>query len=67
MNTIELTPAIVEEYISRYVSNEDALLKEVSEFTLKNHPSSHMMSGHLQGKFLEMISWMVRPEKILEI
>src|SRR5437764_1116401 len=25
MNTIELTPAIVEEYISRYVSDEDAL------------------------------------------
>lgn len=67
MNTIELTPAIVEEYISRYVSDEDPLLKEVNEYTLKNHPRSHMMSGHLQGKFLEMISWMMRPERILEI
>lgn len=67
MNNIELTPAIVEAYISRYVSDEDPLLKEVGEFTLKNHPRSHMMSGHLQGKFLEMISWMVKPERILEI
>jgi predicted O-methyltransferase YrrM len=25
------------------------------------------MSGHLQGKFLEMISWMIRPERVLEI
>ncbi len=26
-----------------------------------------MISGHLQGKFLEMVSCMVRPERILEI
>ena len=67
MNAVELTPAIVEEYISRYVSDEDALLKEVNEYTIKNHPRSHMISGHLQGKFLEMISYMVKPERILEI
>jgi predicted O-methyltransferase YrrM len=26
-----------------------------------------MLSGHLQGKVLEMISWMIRPRRILEI
>ena len=26
-----------------------------------------MLSGHLQGKFLEMSSWMIRPGRILEI
>ena len=26
-----------------------------------------MLSGHLQGKLLEMISWMIRPRRILEI
>ena len=27
----------------------------------------HMLSGHLQGKLLEMISHMIRPARILEI
>ena len=26
-----------------------------------------MLSGHLQGKLLEMISWMIQPRRILEI
>ena len=67
MNAIELIPSIVEQYIDHYTSAEDSLLKEVSDFTLQNHPKAHMTSGHLQGKFLEMISYMIRPLRILEI
>ena len=67
MNTIELLPEIVENYISRYTSPEDALLKEISDFTYQNHPKAHMLSGHVQGKFLEMISYMIRPRRVLEI
>ena len=26
-----------------------------------------MLSGHLQGKWLEMVSWMIRPRRVLEI
>jgi caffeoyl-CoA O-methyltransferase len=43
------------------------LLNEIFEFTIQNHPKHHMISGPLQGKFLEMISCMLRPQKILEI
>ena len=43
------------------------MLREINEFTTKNHPDSVMLSGHLQGKVLEMISYMIRPKRILEI
>lgn len=43
------------------------MLREINEFTTKNHPESVMLSGHLQGKVLEMISYMIRPKRILEI
>ncbi len=64
---MELIPSIVEQYVERYTSSEDEDLMAVSQFTLQHHPKHHMMSGHLQGKFLTMVSWMVRPLRILEI
>ncbi|RYF86846.1 MAG: O-methyltransferase, partial [Chitinophagaceae bacterium] len=48
-------------------SAEDALLQEVAQYTYSQHAHAHMLSGHLQGKFLEMISCMVRPQRILEV
>lgn len=45
----------------------DPLLEDVAAFTQQHHPEHHMLSGHLQGKLLEMVSWMIRPRRILEI
>ncbi|HEV7621143.1 MAG TPA: O-methyltransferase [Flavisolibacter sp.] len=67
MNSIELIPPVVEKYISKYVSKEDELLREIASFTEKNHSSPHMLSGHYQGKLLEMISIMMQPHRILEV
>jgi predicted O-methyltransferase YrrM len=64
---LELINPLVQEYAEKFSSAEDALLKEVNDFTVKNHPEHHMLSGHLQGKFLEMASMMIRPRRILEI
>jgi predicted O-methyltransferase YrrM len=64
---LELINPLVQEYAEKFSSVEDALLKEVNDFTTKNHPEHHMLSGHLQGKFLEMTSMMIRPRRILEI
>jgi predicted O-methyltransferase YrrM len=64
---LELINPIAESYAARFSSDEDALLKEINDWTVKNHQGSHMLSGQLQGKFLEMISWMVRPRRVLEI
>ena len=64
---MDLIHPSVQEYAERFSSAEDALLKEVADFTYSNHPESQMLSGHLQGKFLEMASMMIRPARILEI
>jgi predicted O-methyltransferase YrrM len=57
----------VQEYAEKFSSAEDALLHEIADYTIKNHPEHQMLSGHLQGKFLEMASMMIRPRRILEI
>ncbi len=57
----------VQQYAESYTSQEDELLGEIAAFTYAHHPRSHMLSGQLQGKFLEMVSYMVRPRRILEI
>jgi len=64
---MELTNQAAQQYSEKYTSPEDALLKEIADFTYQNHPNSNMLSGHLQGKLLEMVSCMIRPKRILEI
>jgi caffeoyl-CoA O-methyltransferase len=64
---MELINPLVQTYAEKYTSAEDSLLKEIAAFTYSNHPKSHMLSGHVQGKFLEMVSHMIRPRRILEI
>ena len=64
---MELINPLVQEYAEKFSSAEDVLLKEVADFTYSNHPEHHMLSGHLQGKFLEMTSMMIKPRRILEI
>ena len=64
---MELINPLVQEYAEKFSSPEDALLKEVAYYTRTNHPEHQMLSGHLQGKFLEMASMMIGPRRILEI
>lgn len=64
---MELINPSVQEYAEKFSSAEDVLLKEISDYTTKNHPEHQMLSGHLQGKFLEMAAIMIRPRRILEI
>src|SRR5215203_381933 len=64
---MDIVNAAVQQYSEKYTSADNELLKEVFDFTIQNHPKHHMISGPLQGKFLEMVSCMIRPEKILEI
>jgi caffeoyl-CoA O-methyltransferase len=64
---MELINPLVQTYAKKYTSAEDSLLNEIAAFTYGKHPKSHMLSGHVQGKFLEMVSHMIRPRRILEI
>jgi caffeoyl-CoA O-methyltransferase len=64
---MELINPVVQSYAEHFSSQEDSLLEKINTWTLKNHTEYQMLSGHLQGKVLEMISCMVSPRRILEI
>lgn len=57
----------IETYSETHTENENELLKSLNRETHANVLNPRMLSGHLQGRFLSMISRMIRPEKILEI
>ena len=63
----ELVNVLAEAYAGKYTSPEDALIAEVNAYTYRTHTNAHMLSGHVQGKFLEMISSLLQPKRILEI
>jgi len=64
---MELINPLVEQYAEAFTTPEDELLREINLFTEENHSEYQMLSGHLQGKLLEMVSRMIRPTRILEI
>jgi caffeoyl-CoA O-methyltransferase len=64
---MHITDPKAQAYAEKYTSVEDALIHEVAEYTYSQHAHSHMLSGHLQGKFLEMVSCMVQPHRVLEV
>lgn len=64
---MDILPDIVLQYAERFSSPEDELLQEVHAYTVANHPKAHMLSGKVQGKFLEMLACMIRPQRVLEI
>lgn len=64
---MELVNPAAQLYAERHSSAEGDLLKELAAYTEAHHPKAHMLSGHLQGKLLEMISCMMRPRRILEV
>lgn len=61
------SPDILHNYLGAQSSAEDPLLAEISRETFLKVQMPQMCSGHIQGIFLEMISRMVRPRRILEI
>src|SRR6056297_313695 len=57
----------IEEYIRSFSDEEDPVLYELFRETNKKVLQPRMLSGHIQGKMLEMLTRMIRPRKILEI
>ena len=64
---MELINDTAEQYAKQFSSPLDTVLQEIADFTLQHHPHAHMLSGHVQGKVLEMVSSMIRPKNVLEI
>jgi len=57
----------LEQYIEEFSTAEDPVLEDLYRQTHIRFVNPNMVSGHLQGKFLELISLMIRPGNILEI
>lgn len=57
----------IEQYILNHIESEDAILVELDRETHLNVIGARMISGHLQGQVLTMLSKMIRPKAILEI
>jgi predicted O-methyltransferase YrrM len=64
---MDLIEPLAQAYAERYSSATGALLEEIAAYTEAHHPEAHMLSGPLQGKFLQMVSRLMRPRRILEI
>ena len=57
----------IEKYILEITSPEDEILNELYRKTYTSVLNPNMISGHIQGKLLEMIVRMIRPSLVLEI
>ena len=57
----------LDEYISGHSSPENAVLEAITRDTYVHVLNPHMLSGHVQGRVLSMISHMIRPKRILEL
>jgi caffeoyl-CoA O-methyltransferase len=58
---------MLEQYLLEHTTPEDPVLEDLYRQTHIRFINPNMATGHLQGKFLEFISMMIRPENILEV
>ena len=57
----------IEDYIRKNSSKEPDILKDLNKETYLKVLNPRMLSGHLQGRFLSIITKLIKPKKILEI
>lgn len=64
---MEIVNHEIEKYCEIHSEQEHALLQKINRETHLEVLMPRMLSGHLQGRFLAMISKMIKPKQILEI
>lgn len=64
---MEFLDTKISAYAEAHTSPESDLLAELNRDTNANVMFPRMLSGHLQGRLLSMLSKMIQPHKILEI
>ena len=60
-------PYQLEEYIEAHTTAPDAVLQELYRHTYLHEMNPRMMSGPVQGKFLQFLCRMLKPRRVLEI
>ena len=64
---MEFLPPDIEAYAELHTQEESSLLKKLHRDTYAHVLMPRMLSGNLQGRMLSAISYMIRPQRILEI
>jgi len=64
---MDFIPEDIEAYCQQHTLPENEVLSALNRETHAKFLRARMLSGHLQGTFLKMISAMIKPDKILEI
>jgi caffeoyl-CoA O-methyltransferase len=64
---MDFLPEEIEAYVEAHTQSEPELLAQLNNETWQKIVAPRMLSGHLQGRVLSMLSKMIRPKRILEI
>jgi len=64
---MDFLPDNLEKYVADHTSTESALLKKLTRDTQAKILMPRMLSGHVQGRYLSMLSHLIRPDNILEV
>jgi len=64
---LEIIHPLADAYAARHTTPVADVLCDIEKSTSDQHPQPWMLSGPVQGKFLELISRILQPARILEI
>ncbi len=64
---MDFLPQAIEDYVQIHSDQESELLKKINRETHARVMMPRMLSGHVQGRILSMLSHMMQPKVILEI
>lgn len=64
---MDIIDPFLNDYAENYSSEEPLILKELNRDTFAKILMPRMLSGHIQGRMLSMLSHMISPKLILEI
>src|SRR3984957_20059183 len=64
---MDFLPEPIEKYVDSHTREESDVLKKLNRETHAKVLMPQMLSGHVQGRFLKMISCMINPSQVLEV
>lgn len=64
---MDFLPPTINAYAESVTTPESELLQQLNRNTRAHVMAPRMLSGHMQGRFLSMLSWMIRPRRVLEL
>ena len=64
---MDFLPEKIDQYVTEHSQAESALLQQLTRETWQKVLAPRMLSGHLQGRVLSMLSKLIGPTNILEI